>query len=159
MRPEWEGGGFLTRRRMCLSVFWGVGESESWWKPMMSCVVVVLRFSLAQGRCRCSASGTGQLVPPRSSPVGCLVAILVTSFALQSFARLRQSVLRCSWPGKGQKLFSPWIVKADIDRGNILIASSSQEACNTSARSVCRFHSAGNAHSPALEVGDYLPAS
>lgn len=53
---------------------------------MMSCLILVLQFSLAQGRCYCSAPGTGFLVPPLSSPVGCLVAILVVSVAPQGFA-------------------------------------------------------------------------
>lgn len=90
---------------------------------------------------------------------GMLVAILVTSFAPQSFSHLHQSVLRCSWPGKGQKLFSPCIVKADIDTGNAWVASSSREVRNISASSVYGFHSAGNTHSPALVVGDHLPDS
>lgn len=107
----------------------------------------------------CNATGTGLLVPPLSSLVGCFVAILITSFTPQSFACLHESVPRCSWRGKGQKLFSPCIVKADIDTGNTCIASSSREVRNTSASSVCRFPSAGNAHSPALVVGDYVPAS
>lgn len=70
------------------------------------------------GKVQCS--GTGQLVPPLSSPLGCLVASLVASFAPQSFAHHHQSALRCSWPGKGQKLFSPCIVKTNIDNGQHL---------------------------------------
>lgn len=64
--------------------------------------------------------------------------------SLQSFGCLHQSVLRCSWPGKGQKLFSPCTGRADTDKGNAWIASSSREVCNTSASSVCRFHSASD---------------
>lgn len=124
---------------------------------MMSSLILALQFSLSQGRCYCSAPGTGLLIPPVSSPVGCLVAILVVSVAPQGFACPHQPVLRCSWPGKAQKLFSACIVKADSDTGNTWIASPSQEVCNTSASSVCRFLSASSTHSPALVVGAYIP--
>lgn len=124
----------------------------------MSCLILALLFFLAQGRCYCSAPGTGLLVPPLSSPVGCLVAILVVSVAPQAFACPHQLVLRYSWHGKAQKLFLPCTVKANSDTGNTWIASSSQEVCNTSASSAWRFLSASSTHSPALVVGADIPA-
>lgn len=125
----------------------------------MSGLILALQFSLAQGKCYCSALGTGFLVPPLSFPVVCLVAILVVSVAPQGFACPHQPVLRCSWPGTAQKLFSTCIAKADGDTDNTRIASSSQEVSNTSASSVCRFLSASSTHSPALVVAAYMPAS
>lgn len=52
---------------------------------MLLCLILVLHFSLADGRSSCSAPGTGFLVPPLSCPVGHLIAVLVVSVAPRGF--------------------------------------------------------------------------
>lgn len=91
-----------------------------------------------------------------SSPVGCLVAILVTSFVPLSFAHFHQSVPRCRWPGIGH---NSTIALHCENKCHPSAKLSSQEVRNTSPSSACRFLVASNACSPAEVVGGVLPVS
>lgn len=85
------------------------------------------------------AAGSSSLLP--SGVFGCHSGCQCGSAGLCMSSPI---LLKCSWLGKAQKHFSTCIVKANSGTGNTWIAPYSQEVCNTSASSVCRFLNASS---------------